>query len=222
MAQRLARRDWRLGGPRFKSHSRLTFQSWSSYQLNQLGSKAASDSTLKQLTTCGVSNTCTFFSICLPDLLYFILLKLFFFKFTMTSSLRWIVVRSLYSFFYYLLPLILPIIPSFSLVFKIGSKLMFFLSISSHLISHLALRQSQSMILSLHSGYIASRLFRVRLFPCLPIPYLPILYSPIPCWKRWDTLEASIWDVWVFEYDQKILGFLRFIRNTFNKFFVIV
>ena len=59
MAQRLARRDWRSGGPRFKSHPRLTFQSWSSYQLNQLGSKAASDSTLKQLTTCGVSNTCT-------------------------------------------------------------------------------------------------------------------------------------------------------------------
>ena len=64
MAQRIARRDWRSGGPRFKSHPRLTFQSWSSYQLNQLRSKAASDSTLKQLTTCGVSNTCT--------LLYFI------------------------------------------------------------------------------------------------------------------------------------------------------
>ena len=59
MAQRLVRRDWRSGGPRFKSHPRLTSQSWSSYQLNQLGSKAASDSTLKQLTTCGVSNTCT-------------------------------------------------------------------------------------------------------------------------------------------------------------------
>ena len=40
MAQRLARRDWRSGGPRFKSHPRLTFQSWSSYQLNQLGIKA--------------------------------------------------------------------------------------------------------------------------------------------------------------------------------------
>ena len=60
MAQRSARRDWRSGGPRFKSHPRLTSQSWPSYQLNQLGSKAASDSTLKQLTTCGVSNTCTF------------------------------------------------------------------------------------------------------------------------------------------------------------------
>ena len=59
MAQRLARREWRSGGPRFKSHPRLTFQSWSSYQLNQMGSKAASDSTLKQLTTCGVSNTST-------------------------------------------------------------------------------------------------------------------------------------------------------------------
>ena len=59
MAQRLERRDWRSGGPRFKSHPRRTFQSWSRYQLNQLGSKAASDSTLKQLTTCGVSNNCT-------------------------------------------------------------------------------------------------------------------------------------------------------------------
>ena len=30
-------------------------------------------------------------------------------------------------------------------------------------------------------GYIASRLFRIRLFPCSPISYLPIPYSPIPC-----------------------------------------
>ena len=29
------------------------------YQLNQLGRTTASDSTLKQLTTCGASNTCT-------------------------------------------------------------------------------------------------------------------------------------------------------------------
>ena len=36
MTPRLARRDWRSGGPRFKSHPRLTFQSWSSYQLNLL------------------------------------------------------------------------------------------------------------------------------------------------------------------------------------------
>ena len=57
MAQRLAHRGCRSGGHRFKSHPRLTSQSWSSYQLNQLGSKAASDSTLIQLTTCGVSNT---------------------------------------------------------------------------------------------------------------------------------------------------------------------
>ena len=49
-----------------------------------------------------------------------ILLKLLFLKFTMTSSLRWIVVRSLHSFFLtYLLPLILSIIPSFLLVFKL-------------------------------------------------------------------------------------------------------
>ena len=44
---------WRSGGPRFKSRPRLISQSWSSYQLNQLGSKAASDSTLKQLTLAG-------------------------------------------------------------------------------------------------------------------------------------------------------------------------
>ena len=31
-------------------------------------------------------------------------------------------------------------------------------------------------------GYIASRLFRIRLFPCSPISYLPIPYSPILCW----------------------------------------
>ena len=81
----------------------------------------------------------------------FILLKLLFSKFTMTSSLRWIVVRSLHSFFLtYLLLSILLIIPSFSLVFKIGSVLMVFLLIGSHPISHLALRQSQSMIPSLH------------------------------------------------------------------------
>ena len=54
MAQRLAHWDWRSGGPRFKSHPRLTSQSWSSYQLNQLGSKATSDSTLKQLTIAGI------------------------------------------------------------------------------------------------------------------------------------------------------------------------
>ena len=82
----------------------------------------------------------------------FILLKLLFSKFTMTSSLRWIVVRSLHSFFsIYLLLLILLIILSFSLVFKIGLVLTVFLLIGSHLISHLALRQSQSMIPSLHS-----------------------------------------------------------------------
>ena len=82
----------------------------------------------------------------------FILLKLLFLKFIMTSSLRWIVVRSLHSFFStYLLPLILFIIPSFLLVFKIGSVLMVCLLTGSHLISHFALRQSQSMIPSLHS-----------------------------------------------------------------------
>ena len=54
----------------------------------------------------------------------------------MTSSLRWIVVRSqsLHSFFStYLLPSILSIIPSFLLVFKIGLVLMAYLLIGSHL-----------------------------------------------------------------------------------------
>ena len=100
----------------------------------------------------------------------FILLKLLFLKFTLTSSLRWIVVKSLHSFFStYLLPLILLIIPSSSLVFKIGSVLMVFLSIGSHHISHLALRLSQSMIPSLHS----------LLFPVVypKIPYLAHFFS---------------------------------------------
>ena len=67
-----------------------------------------------------------------------VLLKLLFLKFTMTLSMRWIVVRSLHSFFsIYLLPLILSIIPSSSLVFKIGLVLMVFLLIVSHRISHL-------------------------------------------------------------------------------------
>ena len=73
--------------------------------------------------------------------------------------------RSLHSFFStYLLLLILSIIPSFSLVFKIGLVLMVFRLIGSYLISHLALRQSQSMIPSLHS----------LLFPVVypKVPYL--------------------------------------------------
>ena len=101
----------------------------------------------------------------------FILLKLLFSKFIMTSFLRWIVVRSLHSFFLtYLLPSILSIIPSFLLVFKIGSVLMVCLLIGSHLISHFALRQSQSRIPSLHS----------LLFPVVypKVPYLAHSFSP--------------------------------------------
>ena len=100
----------------------------------------------------------------------FILLKLLFLKSTITSSLRWIVVRSLHSFFStYLLPLILSIIPSFLLVFKIGSVLMVCLLIGSHHISHFALRLSQSMIPSLHS----------LLFPVVypKVPYLAHSFS---------------------------------------------
>ena len=52
---------WGSGGPRFQSHQRLTFQSCSRYQLNQLGSKAASESTVKKSNTCGVSNNRLYF-----------------------------------------------------------------------------------------------------------------------------------------------------------------
>ena len=54
---------WGSGGPRFQSHPRLTFQSCSRYQLNQLGSKAASESTFKKSNTCGVSNTRLYFTL---------------------------------------------------------------------------------------------------------------------------------------------------------------
>ena len=109
----------------------------------------------------------------------FILLKLLFLKFTMTSSLRWIVVRSLHSFFStYLLPLILSILPSL-LVFKIGSVLMVFLLIGSHLISHLALRQSQSMIPSLHS----------LLFP--------VVYPKVPYWAHSFSLSILLLLAWL-------------------------
>ena len=56
MARRLARRaeEWEVPG---SSPTRLTFQSCSRYQLNQLVSKAASDSTSKKSNTCGVSYT---------------------------------------------------------------------------------------------------------------------------------------------------------------------
>ena len=63
MAQRLAHRGWRSRGPRLKSHPKLTSQSWSSYQLNQLGSKATSDSISKQLTIYWES-LCTFYFKC--------------------------------------------------------------------------------------------------------------------------------------------------------------
>ena len=63
MAQRLERRDWRSGGPRFKSHPRLTSQSWPSYQLNQLGSKAVSDSTLNSWILAGYQIRVLYFKI---------------------------------------------------------------------------------------------------------------------------------------------------------------
>ena len=62
----LSASGWGSGGPRFQSHPRLTFQSCSRYQLNQLGSKAASESTFKKSNTCGISNNRLYFT-----LLYF-------------------------------------------------------------------------------------------------------------------------------------------------------
>ena len=52
---------WGSRGPRFQSHPRLTFQSCSRYQLNQLESIAASESTFKKSNTCGVSNNRLYF-----------------------------------------------------------------------------------------------------------------------------------------------------------------
>ena len=54
---------WGSGGPRFQSHPRLTFQSCSRYQLNQLGSEAASESTFNKSNTCGVSNNRLYFTV---------------------------------------------------------------------------------------------------------------------------------------------------------------
>ena len=97
---------------------------------------------------------------------------------------------ALHSFFStYLLLLILSIIPSFSLVFKIGLVLMVFFLIGSHPISRLALRQSQSMIPSLHS----------LLFPVVypKVPYLAhsFLLSTLLHLARWSKKIPSniIW-----------------------------
>ena len=117
--------------------------------------------------TCLLTHCLLFFNLLTGS---FILLKLLFLKFTMTSSLRWIVVRSLHSFFStYLQPLILSIIPSFLLIFKIGSVLMVCLLIGSHFIFHFALKQLQSMIPPLHS----------LLFPVVypKVPYLAHFFS---------------------------------------------
>ena len=70
MAQRLARRAEDREVPGSSPTPRLTFLSCSRYQLNQLGSKAASESTVKKSNTCGVSN----------NRLYFFLLSYFFIK----------------------------------------------------------------------------------------------------------------------------------------------
>ena len=61
MAQRWARRAEDREVPGSSPHSRLTFQSCSRYQLNQLRSKAASESTVRKSNTCGVSNNRLYF-----------------------------------------------------------------------------------------------------------------------------------------------------------------
>ena len=207
MSQRLAHRDWRSGGPRFKSHPRLTSQSWPSYQLNQVGSKPASDSTLKQLTTCGVSNTCTllyfYFTLlnnfhpisnlhlqnsrkkllplayspnCLLTLclLYsnlltgsFILLKLFFSKFTMTSSLRWNVVRSLHSFSSTCLLLLILFHPnSSSKLIRSFSKLVFILSLSQSVSINDSISAFFTLSCGVPQGYILGpQLFTLHTTP---------------------------------------------------------
>ena len=61
MAQRLVRRAENREVPGSSPTQGLTFQSCSRYQLNQLGSKAASESTFKKSNTCGVSNNRLYF-----------------------------------------------------------------------------------------------------------------------------------------------------------------
>ena len=61
MAQRLACWAEDREVPGSSPHPRLTFQSCSRYQLNQLGSKAASELTFKKSNTCGVSNNRLYF-----------------------------------------------------------------------------------------------------------------------------------------------------------------
>ena len=52
-------RDWRLGGPHFQVQPKTNFSIMIKLPVKSTGGRAASDSTLKQLNTCGVSNTCT-------------------------------------------------------------------------------------------------------------------------------------------------------------------
>ena len=68
---------WRSGGPRFKPGPSLISPSWSSYQVNQLGSKAASDSILKHWTFAGYQ-----------ILVYFTFTLLHFFYFFLENSVQ--------------------------------------------------------------------------------------------------------------------------------------
>ena len=54
---------WGSGDSRFQSNPRLTFQSCSRYQLNQLGSKAASESTFKKSNNNSLYFLLYFFSV---------------------------------------------------------------------------------------------------------------------------------------------------------------
>ena len=94
--------------------------------------------------------------------------------------------RSCHSFIStYLLLLILSIIPSFSLVFEIGLVLMVFRLIGSHLISHLALKQSRSMIPSLHS------LLSPVVYPKVPYLAHSFLLSILLLLSRWSQTIPS-------------------------------
>ena len=158
----------------------------------------------------------------------FILLKLLFLKSTMTSSLRWIVVRSLHLFFStYLLPLILSIIPSFLLVFKIGSVLMVcpldwfssYLSLRSQAVS---INDSISAFSTLscgvpqgfrtwptpfHSLYNSSWLGDLKKFPQISFvrwwhPAVHLFHSYNFCSISWNTYHHFQWHSLLDELEQ--------------------